>query len=219
MTSATLTVLVTARLRGALDRLPRLFSLIRQARAGASGPVLLLDLGESCDPAVAECAATHGRATLFVLDAMGYDLACLTAADCARLPADAAGRLLERVSLGLCGAAHPALPPVALRAVQGRRVGLVAAAEGQIALPPADVVFRPAPALARPRAEGRLIWLPVVEGDRLGILGVTFGEEGALTGALDWRTEPVLPTLHGDATVAAAVAFIRDEIRHYRGTG
>ncbi len=217
-----LTVLTTARLRGALDGLPRLFSLIRRVRAGVSGPTLLLDLGESCHPAVVECAATAGRATLFVLDAMGYDLACLTAAECARLPAEAARKLLERVTMGLCGAAPaglpPAdgLPPVAIREVDGLRVALIAPPEGEIPLPPAEVIFRPAPGQHQPRAEGRLIRLPLVEGGRLGVLTVNFGEDGLPVGGLDWRTEPMLPGLHGDATVAATVAFIRDEIRHYR---
>lgn len=210
-----LTVLYTARLAGALDRLPRLFSLIQRVRAGITGPSLLLDLGESCDPAVSECAATQGRAALFVLDAMGYDLACLTAAEGARLPAQAAQRLLERVSMGVCGAGHAVLPPAVTHTLAGLRVALVASPieglpSGGDVPPDVDVALLPAPALDAPRQEGALVWLPPIEGGQLGVL--TLGEDGALA----WRREAVLPVDRQDATVAAAVTFIRDEIRHYQ---
>jgi hypothetical protein len=83
-------ILYTASIRGQLDLLPRLHTFLRRLRAE---PVedeeevmicaveqllpqhLMLDLGESCAPEVWHCAATEGRSTLLVLDAMGYDAA------------------------------------------------------------------------------------------------------------------------------------------------
>ncbi len=53
--------------------LPRLFTRIRQERAGVSGIPLLVDLGRSCTPAAWICDATGGRGMLVAMDAMGYD--------------------------------------------------------------------------------------------------------------------------------------------------
>jgi hypothetical protein len=83
-------ILYTANIRGDLDLLPRLHTFLRRLKAQpvedeeavmicAVEPMLpqnlLLDLGGSCAPEVWHCAATEGRSTLIVLDAMGYDAA------------------------------------------------------------------------------------------------------------------------------------------------
>lgn len=88
-----LTILYTANLGGSLDLLPRLYTFIRQLQAVpvededevlicAVQPLpqrlLLLDLGGSCAPDVWHCAATGGRSTLMVLDAMGYNAVNVT---------------------------------------------------------------------------------------------------------------------------------------------
>src|SRR5689334_10902814 len=82
-----LTILYTANIRGDLELLPRLYTLIRQLKAQpivdedevmlcAIEPLarrtLLLDLGNSCAPDVWHCVETEGRSTLLVMDAMGY---------------------------------------------------------------------------------------------------------------------------------------------------
>src|SRR5690606_4826629 len=70
-----LNVLYTANIRGQLDLLPRLYTLLRRLRGEAEGRTLLLDAGHACDAAVWHCAQTDGRSALRVLDAMGYTAA------------------------------------------------------------------------------------------------------------------------------------------------
>lgn len=77
--NSTLTVLYTADLRGNLDLLPRLYSLLKRLRAEFSAErVVLLDLGNACDSDVWHCAVTGGRSMLIALDGMGYDAASVT---------------------------------------------------------------------------------------------------------------------------------------------
>ncbi|MBZ0304089.1 MAG: hypothetical protein K8J31_30415 [Anaerolineae bacterium] len=71
----TLTIFYTANLRGDLNLLPRLYILLRRLKQEAGSPTLLLDAGRACDDSVWHCAATGGRSTLLVLDAMGYTAA------------------------------------------------------------------------------------------------------------------------------------------------
>ncbi len=207
-----LTLLHTGGLAGRLDALPKLFTLIRGVRAGLDGPALLLDLGGSCAPGVPECAATQGRATLFVLDAMGYDLACLTGEDCAALMPSAAARLRERVAMAVCGTPESGLPAVVTRTAGLWTVVVTAApqAEGPVE---AALVVRPG--AGAPRLEGRTLWLPAGPGDRLGITQVTFGQMGPLE--CQARSLTIRPETPPDATVAAAVAFVREEVRYYTG--
>jgi hypothetical protein len=68
-----ITVLYTVGLRGELRILPYLFTLIKAELAAPPGPVVLVDLGESCRQDWPICRATEGRATLVALDGMGYD--------------------------------------------------------------------------------------------------------------------------------------------------
>ncbi|MEW6578797.1 MAG: hypothetical protein AB1435_06335, partial [Chloroflexota bacterium] len=69
----TVTFLATAHLSGELRLLPRLFTLIHRERRSAQGPVVLLDLGDTCAVEAWVCRATLGRAPFLVLDSMGYD--------------------------------------------------------------------------------------------------------------------------------------------------
>ena len=70
--SQTVTIFTTANLRGAIDVLPRLASLILRGRA-AQGITLLLDLGDTCSAESWVCRVTQGRAPFLLLDAIGYD--------------------------------------------------------------------------------------------------------------------------------------------------
>jgi hypothetical protein len=210
MNEPALTLLHTAGLAGRLDVFPRLFTLIQQARAGLAGPSLLVDLGGCCAPDVPECAATQGRAALFVLDAMGYDLACV---DWILAP-EAARRLLERVSIALCGTAGAELPPFTTGTAGHWTVAMAAATQA----PPPDsvqLIVRPDPGGEAPRLAGRTLWLPLGPGDRLGITAVTFGQMGPIE--CRTRTLMLRPDTRLDATVAAAVAFVREEVRAYCG--
>jgi hypothetical protein len=209
--SAPLTLLVTANLAGRLDRLPRLFPLIQRVRADAAGPVLTLDLGGACDPAAWEGAATEGRATLFVLDAMGYDGACLAAQDCRELSSDAAAKLLEGTHLALCGPSA-GLPDRVTMAAEEWQVALTAS--GTEAAPPGlALVVRPLMSGEEPYFEERTrtLWLAGPPGDRLGVAHIMPGGSAAVT----WRMLAIPPDARPDATVAAAVEFVRDEARFY----
>src|SRR5215469_5357793 len=68
-----LTILYIACLRGRLEALPRLYTLLKHERATVRGPSITLDLGESCAPDVWLCGVTGGRAALVAMDSMGFD--------------------------------------------------------------------------------------------------------------------------------------------------
>ncbi len=218
-----LTLLCTAQLAGRLDALPRLFTLIRRVRAGLEGPVALLDLGGACDPAAWENAATEGRAALVVLEAMGYDVACLTGADCATLSEAAARRLLEGLAMAVCGppcGPHPALPDAVTVRVGPWPVTCRAAA---VALP--DPASSPGAALiVQPSAPGeptawdpaaRTLRLAAPSGDELGVVEVTFAD-GRRPVAVARRSVIIPAGLPPDPTVAAAVDLVRGEARRYQ---
>ena len=61
----TVTFLATAHLCGALRLLPRLFTLIHRERRSAQGPVVLLDLGDTC--AVSSMRIVFARAPRILL--------------------------------------------------------------------------------------------------------------------------------------------------------
>jgi hypothetical protein len=146
-------ILYTANIRGKLDLLPRLHTFMRRLRAQ---PVedeeavmicaveqllpqnLLLDLGNSCAPETWHCAATEGRSTLIVLDAMGYDAAnvegLLTEAARQRLRENfirmalVEGTPLEREGL------HIHLKPAAATRLDGNALALAGVNAGQVGL-------------------------------------------------------------------------------------
>jgi len=118
-----LSILYTANIRGNLELLPRLYTFIRSLHQDMLRfrpededdvllcPVqpppmrtLLLDLGDSCAPDVWHCAATGGRSTLIVLDAMGYHAANVTGI----LSAEGRAKLTANVmGMALVDAEHP----------------------------------------------------------------------------------------------------------------
>ncbi|NPV67750.1 MAG: hypothetical protein HPY64_11440 [Anaerolineae bacterium] len=220
MAATEITLLYTARLAGRLDLLPRLFGSIQAARAASAGPVILLDLGGSCHPAAWECAATEGRAALFVLEAMGYDLACLSVDDCQRMSPGAAQRLQEATHLPICGAVELGLPPVVTVEAGGQRIACQSPAAPQAAVPPGiSLLIRPDEAGQAPRLESaaRTLWLPLPDG-ALGAVAVSLAQDDA------GRWKPVaiaqLPVVavpeRADPVIAATVAFVREEARLYR---
>ena len=217
MGDSQLTLLYTANIAGRLDSLPRLFSHIQKIRAEVKGPVSLLDLGGTCDPSVWECAVTADRAVLFVLDAMGYDVACLTGMDCARMDSNARHKLIERTTTALCGLT----PAVDFPSHAAWKVGtfhLVCSAEAaNTAAGGVDLTVSPghdgSPVELVP--EERRLYLPVPDDNTLGIAIVTFDGK-RIPSSVKCQFEPVPASTRPDATVAAAVDFVRDEARHYQ---
>jgi len=214
-----LTLLYTARLAGRLDTLPRLFGVIQATRAASPAPVILLELGGSCHPSAWECAATEGRAALFVLEAMGYDLACLSEDDCRQMSRGAAQRLQENIRLPVCGAAGLGLPPVVIVEAGGQRLGCQSPAAPEAAVPPAiSLLVRPDEAGQAPRvdAAARTVWLPLPDGT-LDAAGVRLAQDGAgYWGPVAAERLPVAAQARPDPIVAATVGFVRDEARLYR---
>jgi hypothetical protein len=221
MAESLVTLLCTANLAGQLDRLPRFFAMIQQIRSAATGPVFLLDLGGSCAPSAWECAATQGRATLFVLDAMGYDGACLTHDDCRSLSLSAVDKLLDRVNMPVVGPAG-GLPVEIVWTAAGMRV--VCVSGGHM---PYDA-GSDAALLVRPDgdmgtvcldSEARSLRIGGPPGDRLGVAGIAFTKtepDGRMLPVeVTWRTLAIPEDVRPDATIAAAVEFVREEARWY----
>jgi len=98
--SQTVTVFTTANLRGAIDLLPRLATLILRERRTAEGVTLLLDLGDTCSPESWVCRATQGRAPFLLLDAIGYDAAFI-GGEAMPIAPDAFRRLRDRIVMPL----------------------------------------------------------------------------------------------------------------------
>lgn len=94
-----MTLLYTAHLAGEVTLLPRLFTLIKQERRTASGPVILLDLGDTCSVEAWICQATQGRAPFLVLDSMGYDGAVIGGPEQVPIPPLSLRHLLNNVTM------------------------------------------------------------------------------------------------------------------------
>lgn len=209
-----LTVLYTANLRGDLDVLPRLYTFIRQVKAQpvedesevlicAVEPlpqrVVLLDLGGSCAPEVWHCAATGGRSTLLVLDAMGYHAV------------NVAGLLTDEARERLAGNV------LTLALVDGK----TAWQQGEVAmtLSKGDLVDRPyrLQIIGTPAAQTQ------IAGKTLTLANVTVGQIGVAH--IDLTTAPKLlahtifdlpSTTLPDPTIAAAVDFVMGEARYFQ---
>ncbi len=120
-----LTLLHFNDLHGRLDRLPRLFSLIDPLRR-ASERSLLINTGDTCDQACAECDLTRGRAGLALLDAMGVDAGVPGNHDADWGPADFA-RWVTSAHFPMLGAnlEVPGLQAWRVLDLKGLKVGLV----------------------------------------------------------------------------------------------
>ncbi len=215
MSTPSLTLLYTANLAGQLALLPRLFTLIRQVRVAADGPVALIDLGGSCAPDSWECMATEGRAALVVFDAMGYAAARLAELESRRMSCVTAARLRDSIQMPICAVESPCLPASVVWDVQGRRIGLAA---GPTHLPQVDLSVCVGES-CHLNAEAGVLWLRPPPGGVLAWAEVAFASERPV--AVTFGQQPVPDALRPDATIAAAVALVRDEARrhqaHFRG--
>ncbi|MHB8624954.1 MAG: hypothetical protein ACYDBJ_02680 [Aggregatilineales bacterium] len=102
-----LTVLYTACLRGRLEALPYLYTLLKRERARIHGPSITLDLGQSCTSDVWLCQATAGRALLVAMDSMGYDACYIDRADPLASDPLTFGKLREVILTPLVTDANP----------------------------------------------------------------------------------------------------------------
>jgi hypothetical protein len=185
-----LTLLYTANLRGDLALLPRLYTLLRTLRTeAAGGRVLTLDAGGSCAPDVWHCAATGGRSTLIVLDAMGYD-----AANVAALDADARAKLADTVRLALADGEYR---------WQGD--------EG------ADLRVLFSPDGATTQLEGDTLTLAAVNGGAVGTARLVW--KGGAAHLDSHSVHPLPAGALPDPTIAATVEFVLAEARRYGARG
>ena len=203
------TFLATAHLSGDLALLPRLFTLIRQERNSAQGPVVLLDLGDTCVAEAWVCRATEGRAPFLVLDSMGYDGAVIGGPERAPIPPSSLRLLAGRVLMPVIIWNRP-------RALAKRGVTFTVAPGMPAALPeePVLVIDRSTEALPRPGSS------PPVLGDvahgcllRVDVVWPAWIVREARLLAVG---DEMLP----DPTVAAVVALVEESARQYaRSTG
>ena len=206
-----LTVLYTHRLRGDLDALPRLYSFLRQLRAYYTseevvqvcaldparppGRVLLLDLGECCDPAVWHCQVTAGRSMLVVLDGMGYDAARV---DDRR---EQRAKLGDNVRLALIDGETPLRIDDLLLTVD-RREERESGQSLQIVLTPADAT----------RLAGDTLYLAALSGSQqVGAAQLTFSPRWTLAAHARHDLPRLTPP---DPTIAASVEFVLSEARY-----
>lgn len=192
---AALTVLYTHRLRGELDRTPRLFTFLRELRARAEGaPVLLVDLGGSCAPGVWHCAVTGGRSALFALDGMGYHAANVRGV----LDPGLRHKMQATTQMALVDDEHPFAFSAAVQVIAAdESLGTFAA--------PCVVSLQPAPQTAW---DGRLLCLAAIEGGQVGRACLRDGAlESCDVFALPASAAP-------DPTIAGIVDFILSEARY-----
>ena len=74
---------------------------INRMKQTASGPVFLIDLGDTCAVEAWVCRATEGRAPFLVLDAMGYDAAVIGGPEQVPIPIPSLRKLAGSISLSL----------------------------------------------------------------------------------------------------------------------
>ncbi|MFC1959874.1 hypothetical protein ACFLYO_04110 [Chloroflexota bacterium] len=232
-----LTLLYTANVLGQLDRLPRLFSLIQQVRTAADTLTLLVDLGNSCHADAAICAATEGRAALLVFDAMGYDGACLTQAECQQMTGEALAKLRNTVQMALCGLALAGdLPSLVSWQVGGCTVLLNAAGPSEsTTIPRSGPVVTICPRLdsvdnqwdaatqtlylVAPPAGlvGRVDFTVALSDQRSSDRRLSDRQLAVTFSTIPLRTEHQLAVIiASDATIAAAVDFVQEEAHLYQ---
>ncbi len=198
----TLTLLLTARIGGALELLPRLYSFLKVLKAEADGPAHHLDLGESCAPDVWHCAATAGRSVLVALDAMG----CAAANARALSPLSREKLLDAHPPVALIDTAHPHTDGPLIYALRADHC----AGDGHLCVLMTPVVDN------APRIEGDCLHLPRVDSG-LGEVGVLMlAHESGGWRVAAWRVARMPSSTPPDPTIAGVVDFVLDEARYYQ---
>ncbi|MEL6148773.1 MAG: hypothetical protein AAFV33_25230 [Chloroflexota bacterium] len=199
-----LTLFYTQHTRGQFYLLPRLATMLKRLKKDAEGRVLLIDAGYSCDNSVKLCQQTEGRASVIVMDAMGYDAINVTGF----LGAGSRQKLTRNyLNAALVDAAHPY-----------HRDGIAYSAK-----PPAShdhllhIALETVPEthLMPEPSHGYIFTL------KLRTIGA--GQIGRVTLRIDSNdVDLVQSNLHNltpdilpDATIAGALEFVEDEARYY----
>jgi hypothetical protein len=202
--SSTVTLLYTANLRGDLALLPRLFTLIQHERRASGGPVLLLDLGDTCSVESWVCRATQGRAPFLVLDGMGYDAVLIGGPE--RVP----------------------IPPPSLRVLAANMVMAVVVWNRARSLTKRGITLTIAPGNAPPpdtspaiRVDRSTHALPEAHDPVVTLGDVAHGHLARVDLAWpEWTVQSarllaVSPDVPADPTIAALVEFVESEARDY----
>jgi hypothetical protein len=192
------TIFYTANLRGNLQQLPRLYTLLRQLREEAAPQkTLLLDLGNSCALEVWHCAATGGRSALLVLDAMGYQAANVVGL----LTEDARERLSGSVlTLALVD-----------EGMEWQEEGIIVTVGDALHRP--DMLQIKLLQASETRLQEGVLELGSVKGGQVGTAQIVLEDKPRLITheVLDVPAE-TLP----DPTIAATVDFVLDEARYFQ---
>ena len=196
MTTAPLTVLYTHNLRGDLDLLPRLYTLLQRLRSAAPGPCVLVDLGASCVPDVWPCNVTGGRSTLFVLDAMNYQAARVSDV----LSPESLEQLAPQTMMALVDVGRPQRAQGLLFAASEDDIDDEAAYEWVVLLNPA----------ARTECAGRRLRLSPVQAGEIGQVELAADHDCRFT------VHALPPHTPADPTIAGTVDFVRDEARYFQ---
>lgn len=202
------TIFYTQNLRGQLDVLPRLATLLNQQRASVTdGLRFVLDMGGSCEASVPVCQVTEGRAALMVLDAIGYDAANGVGV----LTAEGWAKLVEN--------------PLNMKVVSSDnayvRDGIALAAEAPPAHPHRiHISLETAPELHLSLSEsvpgGYTLRLPTLTGSALGVVRLSVTPEAV--SVVDVAQLPVTPHVLANPTIAGVVDFVRSEATYYDKT-
>jgi 2',3'-cyclic-nucleotide 2'-phosphodiesterase (5'-nucleotidase family) len=198
------TLLYTANLAGDLSLLPRLFVLIQRERQSASGPVLLLDLGDTCALDVRICRATEGRAPLMVLDGMGYDAALVGGPEQVSIPVASLQRLRGQITMAV-------IPWNRHYVLTKRDVTITLAAGNVSSLGEQPVVFVDRSTAALPQVDDQVIQLGDVASGclaRVDIAWPVWTVKAARLVQISADTPP-------DPTISAVVEFVHDEAQYY----
>jgi hypothetical protein len=190
-----LSILTTQAIGGDLAMLPRLYRFIQSLKA-QDPQALLLDLGDSCSPDIWHCAATKGRSSLMVLDAMGYH-----AANASALEDEAREILKSNTSMGLVTARQAwryHVPPI-----QDDDI-LVAGTE----IPALKLCIVASPS-SENRLENRMLHLKAVAKGEVGMVKVDMETMTLLEAEVFAMPSGLLP----EATIAAAVELVEEEAR------
>jgi hypothetical protein len=199
-TLSTLTIFYTQNLHGNLKWLPGLHTFIVQQKHQLDAHALLIDLGGSCAPDVWHCAATQGRSTLIVLDAMGFHAANVLGVveEAQREP------LRTTLSTGLLDERRSwryAVPPI-------KDLDIVVAT---MPVPALKLCIVAAPA-ERTWLENRTLQLHSLEPNTVGLVQVDLTKQQIL------RADALTPpnNLRPDPTISATVDFVEEEARFYQ---
>lgn len=209
------TVLYTANLRGDLAALPRLSTVMQRARQSATGPVFIIDLGDSCAAEVWECRATLGQAPLLVFDAMGYDAAFVGGSESAPIPPQSLRRVREKLVMATFIWGRPARTvkqdTLIVWDTGGRSIPGMEQAQVKVTLRLTVRLDRARPTLPDPVDQDVSLVLGDVPAGHVAQVTVN-AQAGRLESAVLLLVPAETPA---DPTVAAVVELVQDEARRY----